>query len=464
MALLVMTMLCTVLLWQIRGLLGTLDPDQRRQEITRQALGEARIALLNWAVQNGGLGGSGSANLARPGAFPCPDTHAPDGAQAGYQGDSTGTCKKVALRIGRIPHKSMQQPLFIDGSGERLWMAVVEGFEDSNSAILNPDYTPASAWFQGRMADGGSWLTSDGNPAVIVIMAPGGALAGQKRSTAADRLLSSNYLEKATLDGRVFNNTDLAKGLFVSGPVRDGKGALIVNDQITVIRRNELMQAVSARAAGDYQRLLTWWQQYKGKGRLPYPARFDDEHCTEVASAQPKTNTLGCEPDATVCRGRLPKSIWLVNELSSAVGASQIDRFKWMYRNRWEQFFYYSVSSPLLPGPVSGCAERLQLADADGLRSAAAVIISAGSSQSGQVRFTAGDKADLAQYLDPVVGFVDPRTGQSDPAINQRGWHSGDAPDALLAVPDQNSNDRLYRLVLPGQDNGLETQQWLLTH
>ncbi len=461
MALLLMALLSGLFLWQIRGVLGGLSPEQRRQETTRLALAEARATLLAWAVQNGGLGGSGSANLARPGAFPCPDTHSPDGASAGYQGDSTGTCKKAALRLGRIPHKTLQHPPFVDGYGERLWMAVVEGFEDSNSAILNPDYAPTSAWFQARDANG--WLTTDTNPAVVVIIAPGVALTGQKRALAADRLLPANYLEKTSLDAKAFNNTDLAKGLFVGGPLRDAKGALTVNDQIVVIRRNELIQAVSARAAGDYQRLLTWWQQYKGNGRLPHPARFDEEHCTEIAATQPKTNTDGCTPDTSVCRGRLPKSIWLVNALSGVVGADQVNRFKWLYRNRWEQFFYYSVSTPLLPTPVAGCAETLRVATDHGVLPAAAILASAGGALVGQTRATVNNKADLSQYLDPVAGFIDPRSGMPNPGINQQGWQPGDTPDAVMAVPDTASNDRIYRLLLPGQDNALKSQQWLLT-
>ncbi|MDR3425904.1 hypothetical protein [Silvimonas sp.] len=458
-ALLMLTLLCGVFLWQIQSLLAQVSPVERREEVTRRALADARSALLAWSVQNGGLSGSGSTNLARPGAFPCPDSKDPASDRAGYQGDAAGTCTKAALRLGRIAHRTMLHAPFLDGSGERLWMAVVEGFEESNSSILNPDFVPKSAWFQAWDASAHSALTAQTDPAVVVIFAPGVALPNQKRGTAADKVNASNYLESASTTDGSFSNLDMSKGAFVGGDIRDARQKLILNDRVAVIRRSELMQAVSLRALRDYQRLLEWWRLYKGAGKLPHPARFDDPACVDIAT---KTNANDCVPDPAVCRGRLPKSIWLINEVSKQVGANATERFKWLYRNRWEQQFYYSVNADAIAPPAMGCSVSSTIVTTSGTVRADAIMVSPGWPLSGQARSTSTDKSNLANYLEAVTGFVDPRTGALNSAINQQGWQTQTGETEMLAVPALSSNDRIYRWLKPGSDNGFTAPQWFL--
>lgn len=459
-ALWMLALLCGLFLWQVQSLLAQVGSGERREQFTRQALADARSALLAWSVQNGGLGGTGSANLARPGAFPCPDSKDPDSDRAGYQGDAAGTCTKAALRLGRIPHRTMQHAPFFDGSGERLWMAVVEGFEESNSSMLNPDFVPKSIWFQAWDAPTRSALTTQIDPAVVVIFAPGAVLGTQKRGSATDKVKVANYLESASTGDGVFSNQDVAKGMFVSGDIRDTRQKLVLNDSLVVIRRSELMQAVSLRALRDYQRLLEWWRQYKGAGKLPHPARFDDPACVDIAT---KTNANDCVPDPAVCRGRLPKSTWLINEISKQMSANATERFKWLYRNRWEQQFYYSVSAGAIASPANNCSESQMIATAGGVVRADAIMISPGWPLAGQSRVSTADKSSLANYLEPVAGFVDPRSGAVNAAINQQGWQPTQAGGfEMLAVPAPSSNDRIYRWLKPGSDNGLGAPQWLL--
>ena len=420
-------------------------PAIARDAITLQALAEARQTLINWSVQRRGAGGSGGSNYARPGALPCPDLHQPQSDSAGYVGnDKAATCSTQTSRLGRMPWRSLQHADVKDGAGETLWLAVAEPFNDSDNAVLNPD-TPG-LWFSAFDAAAKVALSNAADPPVALILAPGAALAAQSRLTPAERIKPTSYLEKATLAGIKYSNVDASVTPFISGPLADQTGKLLLNDRIAVIRRSDLMLPIEARVARQYQQLLAWWAAAHN-GDLPHPAAPADPECTRQEGA---TNQLGCEPEPPRCSGRLPKSSWLINELDKDVDASLLSEAMWLYRNRWEQQFYYAVSGD------AACPSALHIAATAGVVDSRAVMISSGVAQPGQHRDTALARSQLENYLEPIAAWHHPTAGVVMPDINQRGW--SEASVTWLAAPA--GNDRMYRYEEGSADG---QAQWLLT-
>ncbi|MGL4602589.1 MAG: hypothetical protein ACRCU9_00435, partial [Iodobacter sp.] len=276
---------------------------------------------------------------------------------------------------------------------------------------------------------------------------------------AADQKNTANYFEcnRATLTGSClgtpnnFANDNLELGRFLDGPRLDNHGDPVLNDRIITIRRSELIPPLERRAAKEYQQLLELWATHVGGGSLPRPARYDDADCTQTGLV----NAVGCAPAAGVCRGRPAKSMALTgpvaggNDLashrpssvvaSSAATAQQLwesrlAEYNWLYRNRWEQLFFYTVQNG------SDCNATIQLVNMPAPSSVNAVLIAAGVAQSGQSRSTVADKESLANYMDLVPAYT------LAPDVNRHGW------DAVPPTPDtyarrslqDSGNDRLY--------------------
>lgn len=107
---------------------------------------------------------------------------------------------------------------------------------------------------------------------VVVILAPGAALAGQQRLTATEQKNTANYFEcnRTTLAGSClgapnnFANDNLELGRFLDGPRLDNHGDPVLNDRIITIRRSELIPSLERRAAKEYQTLLELWATHVG--------------------------------------------------------------------------------------------------------------------------------------------------------------------------------------------------------
>jgi hypothetical protein len=138
------------------------------QRQTDAVLGEAKAALIAWAVRSGA-----DAGLARPGEFACPDTKSAADPNYGF---ADATC--VPGQLGRVPWKTLGISEPKDARGETLWYALAGPFRTraSNANPINSDT-------RGNMtvSDGINVLTGE---AVAVLFAPGEALGGQSRNPA----------------------------------------------------------------------------------------------------------------------------------------------------------------------------------------------------------------------------------------------------------------------------------------
>src|SRR5882724_3636667 len=135
-----------------------------RTKITSDALGQAKQALIAYAVSNN----------TRPGNLPCPDTDAP--GTFGY-GVAQGSCSAGA--IGRLPWKTLGITELVDDASEPLWYALSGNFR-TVSATINSD-TLGTLLVYGN--DGTTLLTTPGSEAVAVVFAPGVSVGSQQRNS-----------------------------------------------------------------------------------------------------------------------------------------------------------------------------------------------------------------------------------------------------------------------------------------
>jgi hypothetical protein len=449
--------------------------DLYREQQTQNALNQAKQMILADALSKRGNA------FVRPGEFFCPDRDAPSTAGYGQSGQGVGipACIAAATRIGRIPWQSYVSEELRDSSGEPLWMAVVDNFQERRTTPLNSDTAPAS-WFQAAANNGSQPLSSAADPVVAVILAPGAALSGQNRSSAAQQTNPNNYFEcnRTTLTGAClaapnnYANYDLSQGRFLDGPRRDASNNPTLNDRLVVIRRSELLVPLERRAAKEYQQLFELWATQVGSKRLlpipanlldvglPFPAKADDAGCTQagVATLLPST----CAPDLTICRGRPPRSIeltgvglpasaaYLANPInqpasmpSLAVWQGVLTKYDWLYRNRWEQLFFYTVANTPSCALPSVQLRNLQLPA--NLGRIDSVMIGAGVAMGTQLRASALDRALLSHYLESVTSYV------AAPDINRLAWDAVPPQINQYAKMQRTDlgNDHLYYRHIP---------------
>jgi type II secretory pathway pseudopilin PulG len=195
---------------------------------TTETLTEAKAALLAYALtypeRHDGKG--------TPGLLPCPDLSG-DGSAAGNCSYSGGTT------LGRFPWRTVRARELRDADGELLWYAVADTYRKPLKGPLNSD----------TAGD----LTADGaNDIVAVIFAPGAPVEGQERP--AGPLDPGNYLE----------GENAAGGTQFSGHAAIGAAAQSMNDQLVVIRRDELMSLVETRVLADAAGALAAYREAYG--------------------------------------------------------------------------------------------------------------------------------------------------------------------------------------------------------
>jgi len=316
---------------------GRLEQERK----TQNSLNQAKQALIAYAVS---VYPSGNV---RPGDLPCPDMNNDGKKEVISCGNAAGTTGQ-ALRLGRLPWKSLGIPDLRDGSGERLWYAVSNNFKE------NTRNTPLNSDSSGSIR----YVDSDGNvvPDVIaVIIAPGpplerlNAVAAQDRSPAGENT-PSNYLDKtATEDNSDF--IDYGVNGFANGPVRDAQGRLLVNDMMAVVTYSDLMPLLERKVAATVLNCLNSYASYIGGtynnlGRYPWPA---DIAASAANNYDDTANTLF---------GRIPNS--MANSQASAPNmlpmwgslpeCSITDNW---FRNNWREQVFYAIANAYTPGTTA---------------------------------------------------------------------------------------------------------------
>ena len=269
------------------------DLELQRLEHNQNVLRQAKQALLMFAYSYPDTTGGG------PGRLPCPDVDN-DGTV-----DGPGTCNQV----GRFPYadarlKTIRNGQLVDASGETLWYAVSDTFDNvAGGGTINSDTTGAIT-----LVDRSGGILYDGNGAGIaaVIIAPGpigkrdndanGSYEyTQVRATGPQQVDPRNYLDTFNgFDNSVFNNgeSDSNDDGFILGPVYDiNEDDIVVNDQIIIITADEVAAMAEKRVLEEYRDAIENYRQTlwaaPGDRRYPWLAAYSDTTDLDVYDARP---------------------------------------------------------------------------------------------------------------------------------------------------------------------------------
>jgi hypothetical protein len=231
--------------------------------VTAEALGQARRALIGYAV---GYADGVHTPDKGPGRLPCPDLLG--GSDQGVA-ESTGDCRAASDReTGLLPYRTLGLTTLADGSGAPLWYAVSENFRSMVTTPVNSDAAGA--------------FSVDGiDDVAAVIIAPGAALSGQARGSA------NAYTAGAWLEG---DNATLGDNRYTR------LASAANNDTVMVITRGELMAEVTKVVAREVGLAL---------GNYYNDPDGDDD---AVSGADPE-----CAPTDPACDNAMP---WLAPRTS----------------------------------------------------------------------------------------------------------------------------------------------------
>ena len=226
------------------------DLEVQRYQHNQRVLEQAKQALLMYAYNYPQTNITGQG----PGRLPCPDNDNDGGA------GTPATCNEVGRFPWAVDELAIQET--VDASGERLWYAVSDAFDNiAGGGVINSDTTGTIT-----LVDQSGGILYDGNGAGIaaIIIAPGpitrrdedndGAYEFvQVRDTVAQQRDPRNYLDTLAVPAAGANNefdnsvfTNVAIGTngdgFIIGPIFDPtQGDIVVNDQIIIVTAAEVI-------------------------------------------------------------------------------------------------------------------------------------------------------------------------------------------------------------------------------
>jgi hypothetical protein len=418
-----------------------------QDKITAASLAQAKAALIGYALSR-----ELSNTNVRLGELPCPDTD-DDGLAETNCGSAAGS--NQARRLGRLPWKDLGLTDLRDGHGERLWYAV------SNN-VKNNTKTACSAPGPGCLnSDTNGTITvrntsgtviHDGNSSaggvIAVIFAPGAVITRQdglaqtrecnvgvncdfeevcttSPHTLTPKCNPSNYLDIFGVeDNASFVDSNSVNG-FITGPIIDASGNIIVNDHLLNIRIQELAPLMEKRVAievlnclKDYA-LQNYYTTPPNSGIDRHPWTTSLSGYTDV-----NNNRFGRIPDVTFdatvsASANLMRDSWSgsCNIYSPTAGWWPNWKELVFYAVAWDKdpsnSFTNSVPDPLDTTPPIGnvpsspnCDDDVQndcltiITPSGNLNHKKVAVIVAGRRILAQVRTTAGNKQTLSNYLE----------------------------------------------------------------
>jgi len=167
---------------------------------------------------------------------------------------------------------------------------------------------------------------------------------------------------------------------FIKGEMHDASGTTIINDQLIVISRSDMMNAIEPLVAAEVKKAVYTYYNYNFPNPYPSPARFSDDKCLGFA-----TIIAGfCSPNVTINSGRIPVNPspdW--DSESILIGISNNN---WFQQNGWREHVYYAHGTLTLNGAKIPGTKEL-------------IVIATGTAIGTQTRATA-DKLSETNYLD----------------------------------------------------------------
>lgn len=402
-----------------------------RDQKTADALAQAKEALIGFSakvlVSSSDVACAATSNCPRPGDLPCPDTDN-DGDAESSCGDASGSTGQTS-RLGRLPWKTLGLPDLRDGSGERLWYAVSNNFKNNtrttcnNSSLAGCLNSTTTGTINVRGSDGNVLHAGNANSAAVaVVIAPGAVLQRQGSGTAQDRSggginTASNYLDIATVGGITEDNADFTDSSstngFIQGRILDSNGQTILNDQLLVITKSQIIPLLEKRVAREVKNCLVEYAAVPQNNHF-YPWAATRTFVSGTAS-YPDTDGLefGGIPDQPFddTRSESCDIAWGCDIGDSSEGmktswgtACTMNNNNWWAN--WKEVVFYSFAHSFRPHnlthnyhtcPANTCiAVNPPSATDDKFF----VVIVAGEKLAGQARASDGDKANRSNYLE----------------------------------------------------------------
>lgn len=353
-------------------LVTTLRPGSNKEKLERE-----RATSLAMANAKDELIGFAAANPVR-GFFPCPADPALAGTPT--EGTAMDTCNSDALRVGRLPWRTLGLGDLRDGYGEPLWYAVSGNFTN-DAIVIN------------RAASAPTLAVNGAVNATAIIFSTGGAAGVQQRgatvatcaTTASDirqDYCAANYLDTDAVTG--ISNAD-GDTTFVQA-----RGETF-NDALLAITADQFFESVEKRVLQQVRACLRTYAAGNSNGL--YPWAHADASITYF-SAVPHLDA------ANTLMGRIPSKIansvvglgWSLDcPLSSTGGAKS-----WL--RDWHELVFYAVDSQYAPnGAGGGIAGSLTV---NGTANVRAVVILAGAALALQNRSSPSQQYILSNYLE----------------------------------------------------------------
>jgi len=362
----------------------------RRQATSLDALGEARDALLDYALVSPQLTANGSPGL------PCPDI---DGTGPFPEGEAHTTACGASgeTMIGRLPWRTLGVPALKDGSSECLWYVVSGSWKHAGAVTAEMINADTNGQLQLASVDSGALLSGAAaeDRAVAAIIAAMPPLDRQNRpATAAgaqcsDPPRASDYLEDDAASGSsnaaLLGSPDMIDVLGLAAGAND-----LHNDKVVLISRGDIARRIYARPGFETEMrdlglaAAACIADYAAKNpggvtdrRMPWPAPVSLGDYRQDAAYDDTAGTLlaGRLADVVDDSSALtanPVARALSNCDSVAVPAwTSAMQIRWRH---WKDHFFYAVADSFAPTAAvpSICSDCLSV---NGAGSYAAILL-----------------------------------------------------------------------------------------
>lgn len=427
----------------------------QRQTSSLDALGQARDALLDYALVSPELTPGGSFGL------PCPDIDSSGGFLEG-EAHSTACGAAGETVIGRLPWRTLGLPALKDGGSECLWYVVSGSWKHADAATGDMINADTNGQLQVASVDTGALLAGlvPADRAVAAVIAAMPPVDRQRRPAASAGMQCSDprrpddYLEDDAASGSrnsgLTGSPDVIDVLGLAAEAND-----LHNDRVVLISRADVAGRIHARpgfltdmrdlglaAAACIADYATRNPGGAGDRRMPWPApvaladyRLDDQYddaagtllAGRLSDVVDDSNGLTANPVARV----------LSDCDSVAVPAWNSDvRNRWRH---WKDHFFYAVAGSFAPTAAvpSVCSDCLTV---NGAGSYAAILVFGNRRLAGasQVRnappLDTDTRSNPSNYLEAANAANVPGTGVSLDYVSQPA--SSTFNDLLFCIDD----------------------------
>lgn len=454
-----MVMLVTMVMGIAAVLISSLSATRlknARQEISSNALAQAKEALISYAITYGDTH-TGQVH----GYLPCPDIDGKDLSSNPAEGSSKLSCgSKNVSGIGRLPWKTLELPALRDGDGECLWYAV-------SGTYKNNPKTDLMNWgnnglFEILDASG----TTIAQNVVAVVFAPGAPLGSQNHaSDGTAPACGGNYTAGNYLDNdAAINNAAISGTANAVSQFRLGASAQL-NDQMIFITKDDIFNAIMRRAdfvdpARNPLRLMAQKAteciaDYGRRNRYnfwPYSINPNDKRLPWSGRLRSPTDDYWTDSNYgdgdNLLSGRLPYRVNISDSATNNMIVSLHYQLKsdgsncpsvpawatyYPWWTNWKDHLFYALADNFKPSSGStACGTCLTV---NGTGAYAAVVVFAGKKLANQTRAGGADRLNFANYLEGRNFTSYPNTsGNSD---YQSGAETSSFNDVLYCIrPD----------------------------